>query len=134
MVTGLVLCPLIAAAASRLQPTGVDVPLGFEALRPCPEQRLHVEELHRVGAPGCDLEGSSLIFPGGTAMTIAEVGGVLGEQPNATAENLEMMSVNWGVPGVGAALIRDGRAIKVWATSDEALKLQWEALRVDGFA
>lgn len=127
----LVLISMVAVSGCGSQATGVSIPLGSESLRACKVQRLHVEQLHTLGSPGCDLEGSSVIFPEGTALTIEAVGVNVGEQPDATAD-LELTMVNWGLPGVGAALVRNGRATDVWATSEEAMTLQRQQLHIDG--
>lgn len=114
-------------------PTGVSIPAGWEDLAQCEVQQLRVEQLAAAGEPGCDLEGSSLIFPDGTTLVIEPVGTNVGLQPDA-ARAIEFHALNWGVPGVGAALVKDGTVAAVWASSAWALDLQHEQLRIEGVA
>lgn len=112
---------------------GVTVPPGANALTKCDVRQIPVEELASVGEPGCDLEGSSLLFPDGTTMEISPTGNVTGHQ-DSRFEGLEFVIVNWGVPGVGAALVENLQLVDVWASSPEALELQREQLRIEGIA
>ncbi len=112
-------------------PTGVSIPEGSEDLAPCELQQLRVEALAAVGEPGCDLEGSSLIFPDGTILAIESVGTNVSLQPDHT-KAMEFHALNWGVPGVAAALVKDGTVAAVWASSPRAMDLQHEQLRVEG--
>lgn len=114
-------------------PTGVSIPAGGDDLAQCEVQQLRVEDLAATGEPGCNLEGSSLIFPDGTTLVIEPVGTNVGLQPDHT-QAIEFHALNWGVPGVGAALVKDGTVAAVWASSPRAMDLQYEQLRIEGLA
>ena len=111
----------------------MSIPAGWEDLARCEVQQLRVEELAAAGEPGCDLEGSSLIFPDGTTLVSEPVGPNVGLQPDA-AQAIEFQALNWGVPGVGAALVKDGAVAAVWASNPRAMDLQQEQLRIEGLA
>lgn len=110
---------------------GVVVPPGSEALSDCDVQQIHVGELASGGEPGCDLEGSTLLFPDGTALEIAPVGVATGYQ-DSRSEGAQLSIVNWGVPGVGASITEDGQLVEVWGSTSEALELQREQMRIGG--
>ncbi|WP_431075592.1 hypothetical protein [Microbacterium phyllosphaerae] len=103
-----------------------------------------ISALPELGAPGCDLVGSTLTFeelegrfdteavtyPGGIpSLTITAVGATFAQ---GDGHRRELMMVNWGVPGVAVALIDNGQLVEVWASSDAALDLHLEALEADG--
>lgn len=109
---------------------GVTVPPGWDELEECDVMSVAAEDLAREGAPACDLAGSSLSFPSGMGMvTIPEVGEVFSRQVSGEPQ---ILVVNWGVPGVGAASIDDGRVVDVWASTAEAEDLQRQQLSVEG--
>jgi hypothetical protein len=96
-----------------------------------------------MGEPGCDLAGTSLTFAedtvafavgpplpdGGTpTMTIPSVGAVMSQ---GDGEGRELLIVNWGVPGVAVAAIDDGRAVRIWASSAAAMRLQRQQLLIE---
>lgn len=112
---------------------GVSVPPGSDALADCEVQQIEVVELTAGGVPGCDLEGSSLVFPDGTTVEIAAVGTATGYQ-DSRLEGFEFLIVNWGVPGVGASIVKDGQLVDMWASTPEALELQREQMRIEGVA
>lgn len=76
------------------------------------------------------MAGSGLTLSDGTRITIPAIGSVFtSQQPmNSTDEH---HVVNWGTAGLGVALVRDGEAVDVWASTPEAEKLQIEQARVD---
>lgn len=110
---------------------GVAVPPGSEVLSDCEVQQVDVVELASGGEPGCDLEGSSSLFPDGTTLEIAPVGIATGYQ-GSSSEGVEFSIVNWGVSGVGASVTKDGQLVDVWASTPEALELQREQMRIGG--
>ncbi|MGB2556545.1 hypothetical protein [Cellulosimicrobium cellulans] len=110
---------------------GVTVPPGSDALSDCEVQQFNVVELESGGEPGCDLEGSSLLFPDGTTLEIGPVGNAASYQDSGS-EGVEFSIVNWGIPGVGASITQDGELIDVWASTPEALDLQREQMRIEG--
>jgi len=108
---------------------GVTVPPGAEQLKPCPHREIDVTDLGTVGKPGCDLAGSTLLFPDGKTVTIKEVGATFSEGTGTGAELIEYSAVNWGVPGVAATFEEPGKPLRVWYTSSEAGILQAELMR-----
>lgn len=120
---------VIGVGCSR---AGVMLPTGYENLPPCEVRQYVVERLPEVGEPGCNVEGSTLLFPDGTVIAIEEVGTSFVRQVEAP-HGPEFHILNWGVPGVGAAFIEDGTVQGVWATSAKALDLHRQQLRVDGY-
>ena len=99
----------------------------------CEPEQLHVDALAAIGVPGCNLQGSTLTFPDGSAATIEEPGWSYAVEPDAERSDVVFTMVNWGVPGIGAAHINSGVIQDVWGTSPDALELQREALRLDGY-
>ena len=98
-------------------------------MKPCVVATIDVDDLASDGAPGCDLQGSSLRFSDGVDVGISDVGSVSSTTVGAPDEQTEYVMVNWGLPGVGAAMIdADNRLVEVWASSPEALALQHEQL------
>jgi hypothetical protein len=70
-------------------------------------------------------------FPDGPTFGIEPIGVVLGHQADAPGGR-EFQIVNWGVPGVGAALVEHGVVVGVWGSSAQAVDLQRQQLRLDG--
>ena len=128
----LILAGLLAIAPlSACAPKGVSVPLGYDSLVQCEPRAIEAERMHEIGEPGCNLEGSSVIMPDGTQIRLGQVGGV-GSQSWFGADGeggTEYMSVNWGIPGAAVSQIGPTGA-QSWATSDEALDLQAQQLRL----
>lgn len=126
----LVVC--LALAATACAPRGVTIPPGAEALEPCDRQGpVDVELLAADGAPGCDMEGTVLVYPDGRALEVGPVGVTSGSSDTRSAGEIQL--VNWGVPGVGAAYVHEGEAT-AWASTAEALDLQRQQLVVEGIA
>lgn len=107
------------------------MPPGSDALSDCKVQQVRVVELAESGEPGCNLEGSSLLFPDGTTLEIAPVGNATGYE-DSRSEGTEFRIVNWGIPGVGASVTKDGHLVDLWASTPEALELQREQMRIEG--
>jgi hypothetical protein len=78
------------------------------------------EDLRDVGEPGCDMAGSSVLFPNSMIQGISAVGAV---SSSSTSEEW-VTTVNWGVPGVSAYIESNGEITKSWATSKAAGRLQ----------
>lgn len=107
---------------------GVDVPAGSDDLEPCKVVTLVVDDLAADAAPGCNLEGSFLTFPGPVRLGIPAVGDVVVHEHTG---DVSYHLVNWGVPGVGAATVdADNRVIDLWGSTSEAVELQKEQLRI----
>ena len=112
-----------------LQARGVVLPPGSEHLTPCPITQISIDELSEIGEPGCDLTGSSVTFPDGSPqLTIASIGAAF-SQGDGTGR--ETVITNWGIPGIGVAVIEDHRLVHMWATGPAALDLQKQQLVVD---
>lgn len=133
VAAGLVVGCVTGLAACSTEPSGVLLPPGSESLPLCEPGPLHVDDLATIGIPGCNLQGSALIFPDGSTVTIEEPGWSYAVEPHAERSDVVFTVVNWGVPGIGAAHINAGVIQRVWATSTDALTLQREALRQDGY-
>lgn len=105
---------------------GVYVPNGWEDLPPCPPQEIPAEDLAAIGSPGCNLEGSTVIFPDGTHQPIVEVGAVSIHQfvPFEGDPGDEYSVTNWGIPGVAATQTAQDGTRSMWATSEEARHLE----------
>lgn len=107
---------------------GVDVPAGSDDLEPCTVVTLVVDDLAADKAPGCNLEGSFLTFPGSVRLGIPAVGDVVVHEG---AGDVSYHLVNWGVPGVGAATVdADDHVVDLWGSTPEAVELQKEQLRI----
>lgn len=107
---------------------GVDVPGGSGDLEPCTVVTLVVDDLAADEAPGCNLEGSFLTFPGPVRLGIPAVGDVVVHERTG---DVSYHVVNWGVPVVGAATVdADHRVVDIWGSSTEAVELQKEQLRI----
>lgn len=121
------LCLLLCSCS----PGGVSIPLGHEDLPQCPPALIEANGLRDLGEPGCNLQGSSLVLPGGTTLEVGEVGAVQSQQfiSSEGSQNSEYLVVNWGVPGVGVSKITSGETVS-WATSDAARYLQEQQLRL----
>ncbi|WP_157535991.1 hypothetical protein [Microbacterium sp. Root166] len=111
---------------------GVSVPLGADELAPCEGASINVEDLEAAGEPGCNLAGSSLTFPDGVArLAIPQVGSVFSHQDSRLG-NREILIVNWGVPGVAAAIVEGDQLLELWASGSAALDLHRQQLRLEG--
>ena len=132
---------LVLLAGCR--PTGVDIPPGSESLEPCPIRQIAVETLEELGAPGCDLAGSTLAFDDPLALKImdgrtAEIGPV-GNAPryggpatNPDNSPGDLHVTNWGVPGVAVTVVAEKRIMSMWASTSEAEELERKSLRQAG--
>lgn len=110
--------------------SGVKVPPGSDRLALCPAKRLDVQSLAGVGAPACNWEGSTLVFPGGHTLQVSAVG-VNSASTSTATPGVEVRAVNWGLPGVAAVLIEDGR-LQVWGHTRRAVELELEGLSTEG--
>lgn len=63
-------------------------------------------------------------------MVVSAVG-VNSSKTSTVDPGVELRSVNWGVPGVAAVLIKDGKP-QVWGHTGRAVELQRESLSQDG--
>ncbi|WP_144019026.1 hypothetical protein [Demequina sp. NBRC 110056] len=108
---------------------GVTVPPGADALDTCDSQRIEVVDLAGMGEPGCDLEGSSLVFPDGSTVEIEAVGNSSAFS-TSSLEGVEFYYGNWGVPGVSASVVESGQLVDLWASTPEAYELELELLRI----
>ncbi len=110
---------------------GVSVPPGFDDLDQCPPRSIAVDDLREIGEPGCNLIGSSLVFPDGVSLPVSAVGEVFSSR-NSSAGDHEHLIVNWGIPGVAAVTSDGGELLDLWASSDEAEQLQREQAKIEG--
>lgn len=110
--------------------SGVRVPPGSDRLGRCPVERLDVQSLSGIGAPSCNWEGSTLVFPGGRTLEVSAVG-VNSSSASTADPGVEVRAVNWGVPGVAAVLIEDGK-LQVWGHTRRAVELELESLFKEG--
>ncbi|WP_307486822.1 hypothetical protein [Microbacterium trichothecenolyticum] len=63
-------------------------------------------------------------------MTVPSVGGVIVSQgSNTPARSYHL--VNWGVAGLGVALVEERQATGIWASTPEARDLQKDQLKVE---
>lgn len=109
---------------------GVSVPPGADDLQPCPVDTIDVTALAQMGEPGCNLAGSTLLFPTGEEYEIMEIG-VAGGMSSSRMPTHQLRAVNWGVPGVGAVDITDG-VVTVWGSTQWAVELQLKQLALEG--
>ncbi len=58
--------------------------------------------------------------------------GVTSGQQDDPPDGPEIVVVNWGVPGLGVAVVVDGRLSDVWSSSPEARELTEAALSAEG--
>lgn len=121
----------LGLAACAAGGAGITVPPGHERLAPCGPRQISVDELRSIGAPGCDPQGWNLAFPDGMVIGVAAVGDVFTSSDPVRGH--EYSVVNWGLPGVGAATIRDGRIAETWSSSPDADDLQHRQLLLDGY-
>lgn len=126
-----ILTALLGGCAA-MPPRGVSIPPGAELLDPCTPRTFEVADLVAEGEPGCDLVGSSVHLPDGSWLGIREVGAVFSQQVGTDAA--EQRVVNWGVPGVGVSVVRDGVLVDLWASSAQAEQLHRQGLRLEGVA
>lgn len=124
---------LVAIIFASCSPRGVLIPPGSEDLLPCPPRVIPVEELREIGEPGCDLAGSSLVFPDDFVWPISEIGSAASFERVAQEKVLgvKYSMTNWGVPGVGVTRTLSGQETEFWASTDEALDLQKKAQQLD---
>lgn len=118
-----------SALAAGCSHGGVTVPDGAADLRPCPVRTIDVTALREMGEPGCNLEGSVLVFPNGREMTLGAPGWNGGATDSSSGEWVRAAA--WGVPGVGAAYIT-GRNVTVWGSTPDAVDLQLQLLALEG--
>ncbi|WP_145985712.1 hypothetical protein [Microbacterium phyllosphaerae] len=123
---------------------GVTLRDGSETLPACPITKLAPSTISVVGVPGCDLEGSGVDISELASQFDIEVLGPPGGEPSLTipaagavfsqgdGEGRELLMVNWGADGIGLALIDNGQLVNVWASSETALELQGEHLKLEG--
>ncbi len=120
------ICLVLVCFLPTCAPKGVMIPPGSDTLNPCPAREIRVEELESIGAPGCNLQGSTIVFPDGKLMPVVAVGEVWSAgiyTENETSDDKYHVT-NWGVPGIAASIREESGAYKTWATSDAARKLQ----------
>lgn len=146
MVSAATICVIVGAAITGCgtSPQGVIVPQGADDLPMCPLTQLSLSELAIGGAPGCDLEGSTIGFDElegkfsfealreiniPPSLTITAVGASFSQDD---AHGRELIVVNWGVPGVAVALVDNGRLVDIWASSSEARDLHQMTLDQSG--
>lgn len=148
IVGSLAVCMIaVSALTGCIGSRGVTVPPGYDALSTCTLTELPVSGLVNEGAPGCDLEGSSITFEdedlegrfdidtirtnpdGAPALTISAVGAT---SANEDGQGRALLMVNWGLPGVGVALIDNGEVVEIWASTDDALNLHRQQVEAEG--
>jgi|EndMetStandDraft_3_1072993.scaffolds.fasta_scaffold439665_2 hypothetical protein len=128
----------VAFLLTGCQSAGVTVPPGGQDLKPCAFARvIAVEDLEKIGKPGCDMAGTTIRFPDGTNGMVGSIGANKSWSYSASPGDAEIPThftmVNWGVPGVAVAEHnRGGWMNTIWANSTEASDLLFEALRKDG--
>lgn len=102
------------------------IPEGHESLEICPERDISVEELTSIGEPGCNLVGSTVVFPDGFTADVGAVGGITGTDAYHDGETnppVNYRVANFGIPGIAVSVITYGENPEMWATSDEAMQL-----------
>ena len=107
----------------------MDVPPGADELAPCPVTTIDVDGMGSDRAPGCDLEGSSVQISESLSFAIPAVGEV---EVHEGVDVEGYCIVNWGVPGVGIASVKDSTAVNIWGSTPDALELQREQLIISG--
>ena len=120
---------VLATLLSGCTESGVRVPPGAEELQPCPVRRIDVTTLGDMGEPGCDLAGTTLIFPGGKEILVGAPGWSGAATDSRSGEWVRAAA--WGVPGVGAVQI-NGTTVTVWGSTQEAVDLQLQLLAISG--
>jgi hypothetical protein len=122
--------PLLLCVVAACQSSGVDVPPGWDDLKPCSYSHpIAVEDLADIGKPGCNMAGTTVTFPDGRTAKVGSVGvtdswGYLVTGEAGTIPKHFTM-VNWGVPGVAVSGYNThGKVTKVWAMSKDAAALQ----------
>lgn len=131
-LAALIMAAFSGALCACAGPTGVTIPPGSDQLKQCEPKALDVETLSSLGEPGCDLVGSTVRLPDGTALQIDEVGVVASHESPRDAGTTETLVVNWGVPGVAVSEIDENRLITQWASSTDAAELQRQQLLLEG--
>lgn len=89
-----------------------------------------MEDLGSGPAPDCNLEGSSIVFPGVASFTIASVGAVDAYSGYDVEGGLSYHLVNWGVPGVGVSTVDGNHVVDIWGSTPQAVELQREQMRI----
>lgn len=97
---------------------------------PCPVATIDVTSLPQLGEPGCNLAGSTLLFPTGEEYEVKD-SGIAGTMMDSRTPTRELRAVNWGIPGVGAVDITDG-VVTVWGSTQWAVELQLKQLALEG--
>ena len=129
---------LVVGLLTGCQSTGVDVPHGWQKLELCTSARpVAVEDLRKMGAPGCNMAGTSVEFPDGSTQKVGSVGANKGwsyeASPGEATIPLHFTMVNWGVPGIAVAEhSREGGIHTIWANSTKASDLLFELLEASG--
>ena len=130
--TTAVACGVLILLLGGCSRGGVSVPPGADDLEPCPTATIDVTALAQMGQPGCNLAGSTLLFPTGEEYEIMEPG-IAGGMSSARMPTHQLRAVNWGIPGVGAVDITDG-VVTVWGSTQWAVELQLKQLALEGIA
>ena len=123
-------CGILVLLLGGCSSGGVSVPPGADELDPCPVATIGVTSLPQLGEPGCNLAGSTLLFPTGEEFEVEETG-VAGGMSSSRTPTHQIRAVNWGVPGVGAVDITDG-VVTVWGSTQWAVELQLKQLALEG--
>lgn len=125
---------LLASCAS----TGVIVPPQPQGFEPCKSSSpVAVENLRRLGPPGCDMVGMTVEFPDGATGKVGRVGANKSWSYDASLGDgtvpAHFTMVNWGAPGIAVAeQSREGWIREIWANSTEASDLLFELLEESG--
>lgn len=102
------------------------IPEGYEDLERCEIRDVSVDQLASIGEPGCDLQGSTVVFPDGYRFSVGTVqeGAFLETRHDSDGKFQVGYSVtNHGIPGIGASHRLPGADTQYWATSDLSLEL-----------
>lgn len=129
-IIGAAIVTATALLAGCSSPEGVTVPRVPDGFVACEVRSVSVTSVDGAGAAECDLAGSILALSDGTSVTVPPVGSVFVSQgPSDTARAYHL--VNWGVAGLGVALVEERRATRIWASTPDARDLQEKQLQVD---
>lgn len=126
--SGLVAAAVVAMTAA-CQSAGVEIPPGWENLKPCTYKRtIPVDDLADIGRPGCNMAGTEIGFPDGHSAEVGSVGATKSWGDFTTADGANaphhFTMVNWGLPGTAVAKYNDdNRLVMIWATSEDAADL-----------
>lgn len=108
---------------------GVAVPPVPENFVSCEFRLIQAEELSGYGDPGCDLEGSSIVFSRGEYLEIGHIGS-RGGTVLPSRQTREIRSTNWGTPGVGVTIVDRG-SVEIFGMTPQATALELMALAID---